>query len=33
VTMDTAVTISVAARSDHGNGAQEIPHEVSHARP
>ncbi len=29
VTMDTAVTISVSARS----GAQEIPHEVSHARP
>ena len=33
VTMDTAVTISVAARSDHGGGAEEIPHEVSHARP
>ncbi|TCP91571.1 Na+/H+-dicarboxylate symporter [Sphingomonas sp. PP-CE-1A-559] len=33
VTMDTAVTISVSARFDHGNGAQEIPHEVSHARP
>ena len=29
VTMDTAVTISVSARSD----AKEIPHEVSHARP
>ncbi|RZM33162.1 MAG: cation:dicarboxylase symporter family transporter [Sphingomonas sp.] len=29
VTMDTAVTISVSARS----GSQEIPHEVSHARP
>ena len=37
VTMDTAVTISVSARSDHGshrgNGTQEIPHEISHARP
>jgi Na+/H+-dicarboxylate symporter len=29
VTMDTAVTISVSARS----GAKEIPHEISHARP
>jgi Na+/H+-dicarboxylate symporter len=29
VTMDTAVTISVSARS----GSQEIPHEISHARP
>jgi Na+/H+-dicarboxylate symporter len=29
VTMDTAVTISVSARS----GTQEIPHEISHARP
>jgi Na+/H+-dicarboxylate symporter len=29
VTMDTAVTLSVAARG----GRQENPHEVSHARP
>ncbi len=33
VTMDTAVTISVAARTDSGGGAQEIPHEIPHARP
>ena len=34
VTMDTAVTISVSAHADrHGSGSQEIPHEISHARP
>ncbi|MBJ6122326.1 dicarboxylate/amino acid:cation symporter [Sphingomonas mollis] len=34
VTMDTAVTLSVAARSGaQEGGAQEIPHEIPHPRP
>ncbi|MCK8458414.1 dicarboxylate/amino acid:cation symporter [Sphingomonas faeni] len=34
VTMDTAVTISVSARTGVSpDGSQEIPHEISHARP